>query len=161
MTRWMSVVAIIGLGVATVGNSATERTRTTVPIEGDSELISTHVVVHIQTRKLSGTETQPPKSVPGGGRRNQVERLEVLIDGARLFVPDSVFCDLTDVQEADLRHGQKGPILTLIGGDASESYKVTIEFDGRSAIRRMVESTLMPRAVTQESRYYLPELKDE
>jgi hypothetical protein len=65
-----------------------------------------------------------------------VDAVAVSVNGEALFIPRSVFCDLADVGAASLRIMGKGWVLTLTGGDASESYGVTIEFDATSVHRR-------------------------
>jgi hypothetical protein len=52
-------------------------------------------------------------------------------------------------------------VLTLAGGDASESYVVTIEFDGEDVRRRTLASALAPKRLLEDTRYYTVVLKDE
>ena len=59
-----------------------------------------------------------------------VDYVEVSVNGLALFVARSVYADLADVGIASLHKKKKGQfVLTLRGGDASESYTVEVMFD--------------------------------
>src|SRR5580658_7304341 len=59
-----------------------------------------------------------------------VDDLDISVNGKRLFVPRSVYADLTDINVASLHQEKKQYVLTLLGGDASESYTVNVFFNG-------------------------------
>ncbi len=87
-----------------------------------------------------------------------VDRIEITVDGNPLFIPRSVFCDLADLNKAVIKKGKKGKkgaILTLYGGDASESYIVKIEFDASDVKRRILSSAMSPDQPLQETTYYV------
>lgn len=90
-----------------------------------------------------------------------VQDIEIRVGSRSLFVPSSAFSDLSDPREAWLRVGPRASVLTVAGGDASESYVVTIEFDGERVRRRTLASPLVPKSISQETTYYTVVLKDE
>lgn len=97
----------------------------------------------------------------GTSRVSGVQEIAIQVGSKSLFVPLSVFCDLTNLREGRLRADPKASILTLAGGDASESYVVTIEFDGERVKRRTLASSLVPKSLLEDTRYYTVVLKDE
>ena len=90
-----------------------------------------------------------------------VQDMEIRVGDRRLFVPLSVFSDLTDLRGGILRVGAKILVLTLSGGDASESYVVTVEFDRERVRRRTLASAMEPKSPLEEARYYTVVVKDE
>ena len=58
-----------------------------------------------------------------------VDLIIIVVNGRPIIVPRAAFCNLADLVKADLQMGQKGAVLTLNGGDASESYLVKIRFN--------------------------------
>jgi hypothetical protein len=84
-----------------------------------------------------------------------VDSIDIAINGSALFIPRSVFCDLADLSNAEIKEGRDGIILALYGGDASESYVVEIEFDENSVKRRTLSSSLLPDQPLQETTYHV------
>lgn len=89
-----------------------------------------------------------------------VDRINIVVNGNVLFVPRSVFCDLADLNKAEVKAGEKGVILALYGGDASESYIVKVEFDADNVKRRVLSSAMIPDQPLQETTYYVQVLGD-
>jgi hypothetical protein len=58
-----------------------------------------------------------------------VDGVDIVVNGSSLFVPRSAFSDLADLIDAELKVGGKNHVLRLGGGDASDTYVATIEFD--------------------------------
>ena len=83
-----------------------------------------------------------------------VDRIDITVNGSKLYVPRSVFCDLADLTAAELTAGQKTSTLTLYGGDASEAYIVKVEFDTTAVKRRTLSSRLSPNEPLQETIYH-------
>lgn len=82
--------------------------------------------------------------------RSRVKRIDIVVGGNSIWVSNSVFCDLFDVQVAELRlEGEKG-LLIVEGGDASESFWVKIEFDRKRVKRRTSGSGEMPGQIGTE-----------
>jgi hypothetical protein len=82
-----------------------------------------------------------------------VDAIAVSLKGKALFVPRSVFCDLADVNTASLKAAASGWVLTLVGGDASESYGLAIEFDAQHISRRTFTDGESGQKL-QETKYY-------
>jgi hypothetical protein len=99
---------------------------------------------------------------PGGYvKRSDVDRIEIMVGGKQLFVPHSIYCDLFDLHNAEIRLGARTGILTLEGGDASESFWVKIEFDSKRVKRSSGGSGMMPGVPGKETIYHDLVLKDE
>jgi hypothetical protein len=58
-----------------------------------------------------------------------VDAIDITVNGASVIVPRSVFSDLADLNYGQVGIMQKSSILTMAGGDASESYVVRIRFN--------------------------------
>jgi hypothetical protein len=57
-------------------------------------------------------------------------QIQLSVNGNEIFLPRSVFADLGDVTSAEFSRSQNGRyVLTVWGGDASESYILRILFD--------------------------------
>ncbi|HZF06539.1 MAG TPA: hypothetical protein VE932_19550 [Patescibacteria group bacterium] len=93
--------------------------------------------------------------------RSTVEQVEISVDGKRVFVPGSVAYRLVIPLEASLRVVSRISVLTINGGDASESYVVKIEFDSKRVRRKIVASRAMPDRPTEITTYYMPVLEDK
>lgn len=83
-----------------------------------------------------------------------VDAIDISVNNKSIFIPRSVFCDLADLNTAQIKIGEKESILTLMGGDASESYIVKIVFDSGRVKRRVKESGMLPDQPTQETTYH-------
>lgn len=83
-----------------------------------------------------------------------VDRIDISVNGVALFVPRSAFCDLADLSGGEVRADKKQSTLTLYGGDASESYIVTIGFDSTGVKHRRLASRTSPRQPLQETVYH-------
>jgi hypothetical protein len=101
--------------------------------------------------RSSCTYTRHPCSI--------VDSIDISVNGKEIFVPRSVFCDLADLNTAEIRIGQTESILTLNGGDASESYFVRIAFDAERVKWRRLFSSIAPDKPSQETVYRLVIIK--
>ena len=68
-----------------------------------------------------------------------VDRIEIVVNGHALFVPRSVFCDLADLNTAEIDVNKRSSVLRIEGGDAAESFILKIEFDAKHIERRTLE----------------------
>jgi hypothetical protein len=84
-----------------------------------------------------------------------VDRLDITVNGKPLFVPRSAFCCLADLNTAEIIAIEKGAILTLNGGDASESYIAKIEFNATDVKRRILSSATEPSQPLEETIYHV------
>lgn len=89
-----------------------------------------------------------------------VDYIDIVINGNPVFVSRSVFCNLADLNTAQIKIGKKKSILTLTGGDASESYIVKIEFDAKRVKYRSLAPSDTPNEPLQETIYHLRVLGD-
>jgi len=83
-----------------------------------------------------------------------VDGIDIAVNDKSIFVPRSVFCDLADLSTAQIQIGQRESILTLKGGDASESYIVKIVFDAGRVKRRVKASAMLPDQPSAETTYH-------
>lgn len=89
-----------------------------------------------------------------------VDYLEISVNDKPLFVARSVYADLADVNKVNVQQ-QKGVfILTVDGGDASESYRVKVIFDEQS-IRKRILMNNETGQVLQETIYAVQKTMDE
>ncbi len=85
---------------------------------------------------------------------SNVDDLEISVNGSNLFVARSVFADLADLIGVTLQQNRRGQfVLTLGGGDASESYSVEVTFDGKLVRQRALISN-EGRQVMQKTTYF-------
>lgn len=83
-----------------------------------------------------------------------VDYMEISVNGNALFVARSVYADLADVGVASLRQKNKGQfVLTLGGGDASESYTVEVTFD-ENLVRQRTFMSNEAKQVMQRTTYF-------
>lgn len=103
----------------------------------------------------SCTYTRHPCSV--------VDSIDIAVNDKPIFVPRSAFCDLADLNTVEIGIKQKNVIMKIIGGDASESYTVIIEFDAVRIKHRTFMGNELPDSNNklQETIYYRQVLKDE
>jgi hypothetical protein len=71
-----------------------------------------------------------------------VEAFQIVIDHNAIFVPRSVFSDLSDVTTVQIDPIGDHFAIVALGGDASEAYEAKIEFDSTRVIRRVVASAM-------------------
>lgn len=83
-----------------------------------------------------------------------VDEVAIRIGDASIFVPRSVFSDLSDVTRARITTAGDEASLSLFGGDASESYIVRILFNSTRVERRTLSSRTEPNSPLQETKYY-------
>lgn len=90
-----------------------------------------------------------------------VDYMEISVNGNALFVARSVYADLADVGVASLRQKKKGQfVLTLGGGDASESYTVEVTFD-ENLVRQRTLMSNEARQVMQRTTYFASQSMDK
>jgi hypothetical protein len=135
----------------------------TVDSTGDTSLAiqsgSSKVRVTISTHEVqNGTPSKPVKPKHSSCTMSRmpcsvVDQISVTVSGKPLFVPRSVYCDLADLGGASLKASGRGWSLTLVGGDASESYQLVVDFNSQSINHRTL-TALEAGEKTQETNYY-------
>lgn len=122
----------------------------------------TKILVKITTHQLDigkPSDERPPKIFSSCTYSrfpcSPVDYVEIFVNNNALFVPRSVYADLADVSTANLRQKKNGQfVLTLNGGDASESYTVDVTFDENSVRQRTLTSN-EARQVMQKTIYFV------
>ncbi len=124
------------------------------------------VLVKIYTHELDiGKPSDPrPKIINNNCTYSRilcsiVDRIEIYINDKPIFIPKSVFCDLADIGTAALIVTNKINILTLGGGDASESYRAIIKFNSDRIISREKWDNEAGEK-SQETTYFKIEMSD-
>jgi len=68
-----------------------------------------------------------------------IDSLELSVGDHEVYVPRSVFADLSDVWSATLEQVAPGRFgLILVGGDSSAAYEAEIRFDSRRVTTRIL-----------------------
>jgi len=83
-----------------------------------------------------------------------VDYIDISVNDSSLFVPRSVFCALADLNTAGIKIRKGQATLTLTGGDAGESYIVTIVFDSEMVRSRVLASGLAPDQALEKTKYH-------
>lgn len=90
---------------------------------------------------------------------SQVRNIAIWVGDKRLFVPRSVFADSTDLGTMSLAFKSGTSILTLVGGDASESYSLKVYFDRKGVKKREIYD-LESNSLLEETTYLTPPVLD-
>ena len=84
-----------------------------------------------------------------------VDAIDITVNGKPFFVPRSTFCDISDLNTAEVKIIEENKsILTLIGGHELGSYIVKIEFDKDRIKRRSLIDPELPDKPNQITIYY-------
>jgi hypothetical protein len=155
---------ILLAAVIVLAASASAEERTSVADSGETVLRAT--VGGRTVRALIRTQRKRVKVSPGetdttAPERSLVQRIEIIVNGDRIVVPNSAMYGLVSPLEASLRVASPLSVLTIVGGDTSESYVVKIEFDSKRVRRKIVASGIMPDKPTEITTYHLHILKDD
>jgi hypothetical protein len=107
------------------------------------------------------------KGAQDGGERNRgfhcsrgrnpcspVLEIEFEVNDKDVFVPDSVYADLADVNNAELRQTGDNITLELECGDAAGSYSVRIIFDAGGVRKRQIISDFGTNEIAEETTYF-------
>ncbi len=82
----------------------------------------------VQMKRSNCTYSRYPCSV--------VDYIDISVNGKQLLFPNSVFCDLTDLNEGIVITEKKNMALLLTGADAATAYFVKIEFNRMRITRK-------------------------
>jgi hypothetical protein len=156
MIARISLLVLVALSMSFSAHAQSE-----APIQDDVTVLSTAAA----NRKVEITLTSAiqnsidvfPDAGPGQfpERFRVVRSLSIKVNGREIFVPHSAFADLVWVAHAELKVAKPISLLTISGGDASESYSAKIEFDQKAVRSRKVYSGEDPGAPTEQTRYFL------
>jgi len=165
----MKSIACVVLTILVLSaGAAVGQTSTSAYIDGNET-----VKLSVKSPKFNVLVTVIPrrvntKDLPGGaGAPGQfpetvvtIRNLRITVNGSPIFVPRSAYVDLIWVRQAEVSLDGRMPTLTVIGGDASESYVARIEFDKMAVKRRAVLDPEIPNKPFQETIYYLRVVED-
>jgi hypothetical protein len=83
-----------------------------------------------------------------------VSRLIISVDGKNIFVPRSLFADLSDLNKAHLTEKEGLFILNITAGDASEAYSAVIKFNNKRIIERSKTDPKNADEVIELTKYF-------
>lgn len=89
-----------------------------------------------------------------------VDAFNITADGHDLFIPRSLFADLSDPTKAVLVKDGADIELIIYGGDASESFVLKVVFDTSRVKKRILSSAISPNEPLQETTYYVRVMGD-
>jgi len=163
MKRYILLIGM--LGTLTTGYALAKQPLTAVASSAETEVVgvvpglTVKVIIKMHEVQIGKPTDTRPTVIESSCTYSRypcsvVDRLDIVVNGHRLFVPRSVFSDLGDVVTAGISASEGGAVLTLHGGDASESYIAKIAFDGTRVTRRTRSSASEPDEISQETTYY-------
>lgn len=163
--RYPYVIAFLSL-VLTSGYAFAGQAPTPVAPQGETRVVVTlghrSIEVVLKTHEVQiGKPSDPRPDVISSSCTYSrypcsiVDHIDIKVNNNSIFVPRSVFCDLADLDTAELGASGKGIILTLTGGDASEAYIVKIWFDAEAVKRRILWSAIEPKQPLEETVYHV------
>lgn len=156
------------MGASTVDAASKDKL---VASKGETSIAATsgamNVVVKIHTREVDIGKPSDGKTVDPYSNCTYskfpcslTDRIDITVNGTKLFIPRSVFCDLADLSTARISATRKKSTLLLSGGDGSEAYLAKIEFDGTGVQRRSLASEMSPNQPLQETVYHAQTIGD-
>jgi hypothetical protein len=80
--------------------------------------------------------------------------MSIQVQGEDVFVPKAAFIGLSDIVTASISGDKRKYVLRITGGDASEAYLVSLDFDGKQVLSRRVASPTEPNTPVEESTFH-------
>jgi len=154
------------LGLALAAPASQENGATLIVKSASARVLGKNVKIQVRgaTVDIGSQSSERPQHVENSCTYSKfpciaVTSIEIEVDGNELFVPRSVFADLSDVTDIQLSALGKQMLLTLKGGDASEAYAVKVLFSKDQIVKRRLYSALQEPPV-QETTYFKTEQLD-
>lgn len=171
MRQIFNIIVCVYILLASGSYAETVKQRTPVASKGETVIVAKSAKLNVQVRitthevQIGKPSDQRPDVIRSSCTYSRypcsiVDGIDIAVNDKTIIVPRSVFCDLADLNTAEIKIGQKESILTLIGGDASESYIVKIVFDAEQVKRRVTASGMLPDQPSQETTYQRRILRD-
>jgi hypothetical protein len=171
MKQIFNIAFCVYILLATGSYAETVQQQTWVESKGETVIVAKSAKLNVQVRittheeQIGKPSDQRPDVIRSSCTYSRypcsiVDGIDIAVNDKTIIVPRSVFCDLADLNTAQIKIGQKESILTLVGGDASESYIVKIVFDAGRVKRRVKESGMLPDQPTQETTYHRRVIRD-
>jgi len=129
-------------------------------ISASAKGLTVQVKIDTHEQQIGKSSDPPPRVVDSNCTYSRypcsiVDQLEIIVNGATIFVPRSSFCDLADLNNAVITFNNGGSVqLRLEAGDGAEGTIVTIAFDSNQVRRRTVASGESAKRLLQDTRYY-------
>lgn len=89
-----------------------------------------------------------------------VTSLAIWYNDKKIVVPRSAFADLSMVNEVMLKNNKKGFTVSIIGGDAGDSYTCAIQLRKDMVVRRIVRDNEFPDSFYEETSYVSKPIKE-
>jgi hypothetical protein len=155
----LPILLAIALHAETVQQSKPVASKGETVIVAKSEKLSVRVKIVTHTVDIGTASDEIPKVIRSSCTYTRVpcsivDGIDIAVNGKPLFVPRSTFCDISDLNTAEVMIEQNKSILTLTGGDTSGSYIVKIEFDKDRIKRRSLSDPEWPNKPAQVTTYY-------
>jgi hypothetical protein len=171
MRRFFNIVVCVYILLAPGSYAQTVHQQTPIASKGETVIVATSAKLNVRVKILTHeVEIGKPRDKRPDLTRSSctysrylcsiVDGIDIAVSGKPITVPRSVFCDLADLNSAEIRIEQNESILTLTGGDASESYIVKIVFDTERVKRKTLSSGMTPNEPLQETTYQKVILRD-
>jgi len=124
---WICVILFGAYTVAAEKPTAISPKGNTI-ITASSKEMKIKVEIETHVLEVSKKKLYENKIRCGSGQSScgVVDFLRIIVNGKSIIVPRSVYCDLSDLNTAEIKIRSKGAMLVLEGGDASENYIVKI-----------------------------------
>jgi hypothetical protein len=81
-------------------------------------------------------------------------QIKIFVDGTDILVPGAAYADLGDISTAEFSTKEGFFVLTITGGDASESYLARLVFNKNRLLERRLYSGEDPDHVLEVSHFY-------
>jgi hypothetical protein len=114
-------------------------------------------IFRTSTVQISGTEDKTRRFAQCTYSRipcSLTEQVRVLIDGSEVFIPRSAYADLGDITSAEFATSDNQVMLTIRGGDGSESYVAKLLFGKNGVAERRLYSGEDEQHPLQVTHYY-------
>jgi len=118
---------------------------------------SVEASITTERRRAALYENEDDSTAP---ERSVVRAIAITMNGQKIIVPRSVTFGLILPNRAELVVGAGISVLTIEGGDTTESYIVRIEFDSERVKRMTAASALIPDKPLQITTFYRQTLEE-
>ena len=119
---------------------------TTLMLKEKADVVNVNVLAGVIPESVA----LPPEST---ARLPVVTKIGIKVNGQDVFVARSVFADLIDPKRCLVKKMGKEWLLNVVGGDAADTYSVSIYFNARQVLRRLKFAGLNTTHPVEETKY--------
>jgi len=122
----LNQILLLTAVILLAANASAEK-RTSIADSGETILRATvggRTVRALLKTQMKRVKVYPDETDTTAPERSLIQRIEIIVNGDRIVVPDSAMYGLVSPLEASLRVASPLSVLTIVGGDTSESYVV-------------------------------------